>query len=563
MKRNPLLLLVFLMPILASTRVAPVEFMPVADLKPGMKGIGKTVFHGTEVQDFDIEVKGILKNARPKSDLILLQLSGGPLEESGVIAGMSGSPVYVDGKLVGALAFALGTFPKEPLAAAIPIEDILTPEDFGAVGMQLPRSESFGDITPIATPVVFSGFYPRTIQWSAPHLEQFGLIPVVGGGGGGGKSTPLKPGSVLAVKLLDGDLEMSAIGTLTHIEGNKFYAWGHPLFLTGKTELPATGGYVHTIYKSSMSSFKIASTTKGLGTVLEDGFSGISGSLDATAKTLPVSISVTSGNRTYDYQIKIVLNERLTPSLFATAVMNCAIVNGNIRGELTINSDTKISLEGRDPVRFRETYTDSLAIFDLARDASDLLAVLMGNVFEKVTFKNVDIKLVLTSKSKNASIADAFASKRIANPGDTIAVTVRLKRRAQEEYLKTAYLMIPEDTPAGEVTIIVADGATAAGEKTSKQPFRGRPRNVDELAEMIRSQVPSNSVVITMYMPGQIVSVPEGEMPSLPPSFLSVIRKSQSRDMMEASVIISSERVIETEDVIEGRRELKVRVEEK
>ncbi len=563
MRRKPLLLMVFLMPFLASTGAAPVEFMPVDDLRPGMKGIGKTVFHGTEVKDFDVEVVGVLKNARPKSDLILLELSGGPLEESGVIAGMSGSPVYVDGKLVGAIAYALGIFQKKPLAAAVPIEEILSSKDFGAVGMGRPRFESFGDITPIATPVVFSGFDPRATRWSASPLEQFGLIPVAGGGKRGGESSPLIPGSVLAIRLLDGDFEMSAIGTLTHLEGNKFYAWGHPMFHTGKTELPATGGYVHTILKSSMTSYKIASATEGLGAVLEDRFSGISGSLDARAKVLPLNITVDSDEGVSDYKINVILNRALTPSLFAIAVMNSAMVSGNIRGELTINSDITISLEGHDAIRFRETYSDSLAIFGLARDATDIMAVLMGNAFEKVTFNNVDIKLVLTNKSKRAYIADAFVSKRIADPGDTIVVTIRLKPHAQEKYVKTAHLVIPEDSPPGDVTIIVADGATAAGEETRRQPFKGKPRNLDELIERIGSQRPSNSIVVTMYIPGKIVSVPEGEMPSLPPSFLSVIQKTQSRDLMEASNIISSERVIETEDVISGRRELKVRVEEK
>ena len=563
MRSKSMLLVLLMVPFLASAGATPVEFMPVADLKPGMKGVGKTVFHGTEVEDFDIEVIGVLKNARPKSDLILLELSGGPLAESGVIAGMSGSPVYIDGKLVGAIAYALGIFQKRPLAAAVPIEEILSPKDFGAVGMSRPRFEPFGDITPIATPVVFSGFDPRATRWSASRLEEFGFIPVAGGGRGGEESTPLKPGSVLAVKLLDGDLEVSAIGTLTHLEGSKFYAWGHPMFQSGKTELPATGGYVHTILKSSMSSYKIASTTERLGAVLQDGSSGISGSLDARARMLPVSISVNSDNGISDYKINMILNRALTPSLFAMAVMNCAMVSGNIRGELTINSDIEINLKGHDAIRFREAYTDSTAIFELARDAGDIMAILMGNAFEKVTFNNVDIKLVLAGRSKRAYIADAFVSKRIANPGDTIAVTIRLKPHAQVEYVRTARLVIPEDSPPGEITIVIADGATAIGEEARRQPFKGRPRNLDELTETMGSQRPSNSIVITMYMPGQIVSAPEGEMPSLPPSFLSVIRKSQSRDLMEASTIISSERVIETEDVIQGKRELEVRVEEK
>jgi hypothetical protein len=562
MKRQSLLIVSIPFFLLTCGTAHSIEFMPVEDIKPGMKGIGKTVFHGTEVEDFDVEVMGILKNARPKSDLILVKLSGGPLEESGLIAGMSGSPVYIGGKLVGAIALSLGSFSKEPVGAAVPIGEMLAPQDLGALGMESPQARSEHSITPIATPVVCAGFDSRTIDWLAPCISKFGLVPMAGGGGGRAASAPPVPGSVLAVKLVEGDFDMSAVGTLTYIDGNKFYAWGHQMFQLGATELPASGGYVYAVYKSSMSSFKIASSTDDLGAVLQDRTTGVSGRLGATAKTLPLNLSVTQGKTTSNYRMNVILSEMITPSLLASAVMNSVLSSGSLLGETTIQAEMSVKLEGHAPLKIETAYSDSSTVVSLARDVMDLIGAIIGNGFEKARFESVQVNLVVIEQRKSGRIVDASVDRPVANPGDTIAVTVRVRPFAGKEYSKTVSLEIPRNTPAGDLLIKVTDGVSASMDEAQRNPLSTDPRSLDELLDLIRSSKPANSIVVTASSSDKSVYAREGEMPSVPPSFLAIVRKSQPQPLPEAPAVCC-EKTIKTEEVINGTVALKVKVEEK
>lgn len=563
MRESLLVLFIGFIAPFGATAGQSVQFMPVEDLKPGMKGVGKTVFQGTEVENFEVEVIGVVKNVRPNSDLILVKLSGGPLEESGMIAGMSGSPIYINGKLLGALAYGLGVFPKEPVGAVVPIKEILSAGTRGSVGMELPRLESYGNIVPVGTPVVFSGFDPRTIHWLGPRLEEFGFTPMAGGGGGDTESARLVPGSVLAVKLLDGDFDLSAVGTLTYLDGDRFYAWGHQLFLSGRTELPAAGGYVHTIFKGSMSSNKIVSPTKVLGAVLEDRLSGVSGSLKARPRMLPLSISVNSGGSVSNYNINVILNELLTPLLSATAVMNSVMMTGSRLGEVTIDALIRINLEGHDPIRARVMYSDSATTRTMANDFMALIGSLMGTGFEKVSFKKVEIDLSLIEERKTARIIGASVNKAVASPGDTLTVTIRMRPYLQEEYTKTVDLVIPEDIPRGEVSITIENGSSASASEIASNTFTVNPRNLDELLDRFDLLRPFNSIVVKMHAAGKTVSVPGGDMPSVPPSFLTVIGKAEPHRVWRASTAVRYEKLIETEELVRGGAALKVKVEER
>jgi hypothetical protein len=556
------ILLVFLF-LSLSNGALPVDFMPVDELRPGMKGVGKTVFSGAEVEDFEVQIIGVLKNARPKSDLILLKLGGGPLEESGVITGMSGSPIYIDGKLVGALAYALGTFPKEPVAAAVPIEEMVKSQGCGTADIGFERSQKYGDIIPIATPVVFSGFEPQAREWLAQRLHGFGLTPVAGGGSGETNPGPLVPGSVISVKFVDGDLDMSAFGTVTYLDGDRFYALGHPLFHLGAIELPVGGGYVHTIYKSSMSSNKIVSSTGPVGALLQDRASGVSGSLGATAGMMPLEISVDCGGKTAKYSVRVMLHELLTPLLAAGTVMNCVSSLGALAGESTLKCDFRMSLKGHDPVDVQYAYSDSFAVRTMAMDFMGLLAAVMGNGFEKVSFESVEVSLSMVDKRKTATIVEAFLNKTKVKPGDAVVVTMRMRPNLAEEYTRSIELMIPPDMHPGEIRITVADGSSQSMRELFADPYAANPRRLDEILESLRLVRSPNSIVIKMFRPGRGISVSGGSMPSVPLSFLSVVGKSQPERVRGDPDSPFFEKVIETEEVIRGLVDLEVEVEGK
>ena len=546
----------------ACSAVSAVEFMPVEGVKTGMKGVGRTVFKGTAVEDFDVEVVGVLKNARPSSDLILLKLVGGPLEESGVISGMSGSPVYIDGKLVGALAYALGTFPKEAVAAAVPIAEVIRSEAPPGVGMEYPRQGSAMDVIPISIPLVFSGFESQSIRWASEQLGGFGLEPMVGGGGGEGDGAPLVPGSVLSVKLVEGDLDMSAIGTLTHVDGDNFYGFGHPLLHLGKVELPAAGGYVHAIYKSSMSSNKIVSATKSVGAVLEDRASGVSGRLGARPEMMPIEVTVRLGDLKEQHKMNVMLHELLTPLLAASTVMSCANNLGARAGETMVELDADLEVRGHESVKIRTAYADSFAIRSMTMDIMAVLGYIMGNGFEKVAFDRVRVDLSLTDGRRSATIVDGFVNRSEVKPGERVSVTLKLKPSLGMEYSETIDLVIPESARGEMVRITVADGLSETQAGISSNPYLWSPNSLDEMLQAVRLVRPPTSLVVKMYKPGRGVSVSGGEMPSVPPSFLSVIGRSQPHRVKQAADSPFYERVTDAGQVLQGSLTFTVKVEE-
>src|SRR5262249_839886 len=270
------------------------SLMPIEEVKPGMVGTGRTVFEGTELKDFTVHILGVLKNVQaPKRNLILARLEGGPLAETGVIAGMSGSPVYIDGRLVGAVSYSIGAFPKEPITGITPIGEMIdatadagprravgamprldlpvTPErlaaavralsaragaladrpaDVQAFGLPSASASQLGALLrPIATPLVMSGMDGAASDLLSSMLGAAGSAPVPAGAAGAGApppAEPLRPGDPIGVSLLGGDSEMGATGTVTHVDGNRIYAFGHPFFSFGPTAFPMTRATVYT-----------------------------------------------------------------------------------------------------------------------------------------------------------------------------------------------------------------------------------------------------------------------------------------------------------------------------
>ena len=266
----------------------PVETLSPDQLKPGMKGYGLSVFKGTKPERFKVEILGVLKNAFPKQDMILIQMSGAGLEMHKVIAGMSGSPIYVDNKLIGALAYGW-TYENVPLAGVTPIHNMLAelnrPASSGASSKgPMARRSASTRISPtvsaeaasaysampsrLLTPLALGGFGPRTIEMAKAHFLEMGLMPIASGGASSDRKNKLTqpvPGGAIGVQLIRGDLSASAVGTITHVEGNKILAFGHPFSSWGRTQVPVALARVHTIMSSTARSFKISSVTEEIG----------------------------------------------------------------------------------------------------------------------------------------------------------------------------------------------------------------------------------------------------------------------------------------------------------
>src|SRR3984957_3760156 len=365
---------------------AALSIMPIGDVRAGMHGIGKTVFSGDKIEDFDVEILGILENTGPKQSLILGRLTGGPLEHTGVLQGMSGSPVYIDGKLIGAVALAF-PYSKDPIAGIRPIEEMLRVDSLPSAPAPLrladikPASAGFGDarMIDVATPVSFSGFTSAAIEQFAPQLRGLGLEPRQGIALGGapidrmGDPSRLQPGSMISVELMIGDMSVGADGTLTAIDGKEVYAFGHRFLAIGSTDIPFTRSEVMTLLANVNTSFKISSARELMGGISQDRDTAITGSLGARAAMTPLDITVTQESKPIgEYHMRIVNDRLLSPYLLQMAVFSALDSTTRATGVLSVGMHGAIEFDNRsDAVQIRNVYaTDGGAATSAALNAA-------------------------------------------------------------------------------------------------------------------------------------------------------------------------------------------------
>ena len=320
---------------------AQTPFFPLKDVRAGMRGTGLTVFSGGQISEFQVEVLGVMDNAGPKQSIILARLSGGPLDHTGVLEGMSGSPVYLDGKLAGAVAMAF-PYAKDPIAGIRPIEDMVrastsvAPAPRAALGdrdilhlfHRPPEALAAGErMINVATPLAFTGFSRATVEAFEPQLQALGLDPRQGVSGGGnlppalGNPADLKPGSMISVQLMSGDLGVGADGTLTYIDGDRMYAFGHSFLGVGSTALPFARSEVITLLSALNASFKVSSAKEWMGDITQDRDTAVSGELGKLPALIPMAISVTRAGRPIEsYHVRMVDHPLLTPLLIQMAV---------------------------------------------------------------------------------------------------------------------------------------------------------------------------------------------------------------------------------------------------
>ncbi|MCD5390832.1 hypothetical protein LR007_03095 [candidate division NPL-UPA2 bacterium] len=527
------------------------EFMGVEELVPGMRGIGKTVFSGTKVEEFQVEVLGVLKNVWARGDLILIRIEGGPLEKTGVIAGMSGSPIYINGKLIGALAYAW-RFSKEPIAGVTPIKEMLPwlefeeerkgrgnyPSSLEEMTVNTVRcmlsnrvNTDFSGERPtlktIQTPLMLSGFHPQVIKEMEPLLSKFGFIPIQSGGTLYDGNPPLEPGSTVGIQLIRGDLNASAIGTLTYRRGNRILAFGHPALFGGRSDLPLTGGYVHAIMPSQFISFKLSSATKEVGRVFQDRRTAISGQLGEFARMIPFQVKIKTQTGKEKYNFEVINHKLLSPMLIQWAAVNSILSTEKLLGESTVSLRLQVSLKGRSPILIENIFSDPKSLLSVVQGLSQPIDLLIQNTFEEVEVENVSLEVEIKEERKTAKLSGFRLSKARVRPGETVEVIVILKPFNEEYVTKVVELVVPEDTPDGKVEIIVSDAITARREEEKRAPYKFKPKNLDHLIKLMEEQARNTEVIIKMVLPRGGASISGEELPSLPGSILAVMGTSK------------------------------------
>src|SRR5262245_42214003 len=597
---------------LSSLRAATPQ-MDVADIRPGMVGIGRTVFEGTRVEEFKVNIIGVIENViGTQRNLILARLEGGPLATTGVIAGMSGSPVYIDGRLIGAVSYALGSFSKEPIAGITPIDEMTTETSAAAavrpaaarVHVQWPIepdalmaafrrglgwNRAFADrpedarfvdgarlngvggrevgtmLRPIATPLVMSGLEPGVADSIGSLLKDQGFLPV--GAGAGSRvddmpyEGPLKPGDAVGITFVDGDFLLGGTGTVTHIDGDRVYAFGHPMYNLGPTEFPMTRAYVYTVLPSLYSSTKLSTTGEVIGTLLQDRATAVAGRLGPGPSMIPVSMTLSSARagsaRTFKFDV--VKDQLLSPLMTYAALLNTLFSYERQLGTATYGVKGQVVIRGHEPIVLDNLFSGDQAPINASAYIVTPLAAMMDNDYEKVDIASINLTMTTAEEPKTATVERVWLDDLRPRAGRTVPLKVLLKTYRGEDVLRTVPITMPANA-TGALTILVSDGQRLT-QAEMREARPALPRSVPQLIRVLNKTRRNNAVYVKLLSadPGAVV---KGELlSSLPPSVLSVLEADRSggnfNPLYNATL---GEWEIPTEQAVNGVRSLSVTV---
>jgi SpoIVB peptidase S55 len=577
---------------LSSTVAGESTFFDPELLRPGMTGVGRTVFQGVTPEDFEVEILGVLKNGiGPQQDMIISRLHGKNVERTGVIAGMSGSPVILDGKILGAVSYRLGTFEKEAIAGITPIADMLkaadmprspnpalaasllkeweSPGTVDAAARSVPIPGMAGSLVPISTPLVFAGYPESLIRDVTPLFQSRGLEPVAGGGGGQGTGAdyPITPGVAISVPLVRGDLSIAATGTLTHVQGNRVWAFGHPFLGTGPVRYPMARAEVIVTYPSLLGSFKIANSTSVMGTLLQDRLTSIEGELGAAPEMLPVSVSVEgpAGNRRFSFEV--VQDDALTPILVGISVQASLQRILEYSAETTLRAEIRVESDKHPTLSYSMLESDaggvqSAAAGSVAREVATLLNVIYGNRFHELRVRSADVKVFSLPEARLARVSEISLSPSQVRPGEDLTVRAAVQPYRGEAFLKEFKVRIPPDTPKGPLNVLVSSATNLNGLEGGvlQQRFNGAP-GVDELIRFVNSLRRDDGLYLQVTRRG-LGAVVQGEpLPALPLSVVFTLGSSRfSGEEYPAPELPVLEVVEKTDFVLTGGRRTAIQV---
>lgn len=599
-----------------------IESIPVEDIRPGMIGEGRTVFSGETIESFKVTILGVLRNFGPDQNMILAQLEGGPLAHTGVIAGMSGSPVYVDGKLIGAIAYAF-PFAKDPIAGITPFEEMveatetpaprraaaklefpLTPDKLAAVapsratsvpiqGVSLEGAENLGPylgkrIAPIAIPASLLGFPQESFEVIAPLLRQLGIEPLQGGSPVSGASPSstastsstfstsstgqpatdsksLRPGDAVGVGLVTGDLQISATGTVTEVDKatGTVYAFGHPLFNLGPIDYPMTRSEVYVVLPSVMNSFKMASTGDIVGTWRQDRATAIKGLLGVRPRMIPLEVHLaTSRGQEKTYNLQIVNDELFSPVLAFASLVSILQATERQFGSQTVKVSAWVETTDDRRIAIEDVFADQQAAVSASAMVAAPLSFLLTNDFENITLREIKVEVEASEQPQTARLVRAWLDSDEVAPGGTVKLQVLLRSYRGDDQLESLDVTIPDNVPPGKVRLMVADANTLSSieRREARQSFE--PRDMDQLVRAINSLRKNNRLYVRLSRLNTSGAIVAGEyLTALPPSVMNVLEADDSSNGV--TVLTSSpiwEHEIVTDYSVSGSRVLDLQV---
>ncbi|MBO0722278.1 MAG: hypothetical protein J2P41_15740 [Blastocatellia bacterium] len=594
----------------AQEQAASDRFFPLDKVKPGMKATGYTVFVGTEPKPFELEILGVLKGyPNPKQSAVLSKLLGNELEHTGVFQGMSGSPVYIDGKLLGAIAFGYN-FAKEPIAGITPIQNMIDifeqkHTDDKDNQIQQPRTVSFSEIAfnensreyqdflkglngsgansgaqataapqgnqvllPIATPLAITGVSPDIVSRFSPLFQSWGFAPVAGVASAAditklkeADENTLKPGSTVVVPLVRGDYSLSAAGTVTYRDGNHIYAFGHPFLQLGVSEFPMHEGEVVTVMSSAASSFKVSYPTAMVGTMRGDRSTGIYGELGVAPRMIPVEINMKTsrgGNQTYNFEV--VIDPFLTPLLLQMTALSTITTTERTLGDSTLEIHGQIKLKNQEEINLENRVSVSQnAPMAGAFAVTQPISTLFNSGFKNLQFEKLTYDITSRDARSTGQLDRLWINSTDVKRGEKVELQAFARTDGGGEYVERTEIEIPEDAPLGQLQIIVSDGSAL---QASEARTGFTPKSLDQLVREMNRARKSDRLYVRLARAENGAVIKNEELPGLPPSVLATLgsdRTAGGYTLTRSSTILEKE-LPPADFVISGQRTLTVNV---
>ncbi len=539
---------------------AATKIMKVDDVRPGMKGVGYTVFQGTKPEPMGVEVLGVLRNLNgPKSDVVLVKLVGEKPEFTGVVAGMSGSPVYIDGKLLGAIAYRIGQFSKEPIAGVTPIEQMLEINEFdqsipqsgaaavarvsGASRTSTPGRDDGNPIqsyaqylTPIDAPFVFNGFNEAAIRQFAPALSAVGITPVMGVGSASKdkQPEPLVPGSAVSAIMVRGDMDVAATCTVTYMDKDHLLACGHPLMQFGMVDMPMTKANVVATLSSPLNAFKIINTTEAVGAFVQDRHTGILGRFDRDPKMIPVTLSIHGPSGPREYHYEVLNNPKLTPVMMMTTVYNALMGMNQYGEETTYRMNGRIHVTGFSDVRMTNMFSPVDAnptAYAVAMSLGEHFGRIYDNPFEAPTVSGVNLEFDLEPERRAAVLESARTDVTEARPGDEITIEAVLRPYRGDRIVRRIPVRVPTSAPKGSLRILVSDAETLDRARRST-PAMGRRMDLHSTIEVLNKEHLNDHLYVSLLEANPQATVEDKVMPAVPLSVMNVMEGMRATQEM-------------------------------
>jgi SpoIVB peptidase S55 len=549
------------------------QLFALEDLRPGMKGTARTVFSGKDTEEFGVEVLGVLPGfPGPRQSAIIARLTGANVEKTGVFAGMSGSPVFIDGKLVGAIAFSF-PFSKEPIAGITPIKQMIDLFNKGSENESKPkepRAVSFSQLaatdwkpnlpkptvssvslfapvsagsplmpllgqqmTPIATPLVFSGISQDTLALFSSQLIANGMLPV-SGAGGSASITSLAPvdektfpsGSSISVQLVRGDYSLAAAGTVTLRDGDRIYAFGHPFLSLGSSDMPMAECSVVTVVPNVNNSFKLAIPGQMVGSISQDRASGIFGLLQKAPKMIPVKVNLhTSRDRTETYSYDIVNDSFLTPLLLNITVFNTITSSERALGDSTLSLKGEIKVKGQEAIQIDRRFSANNSAIMAAGSIAAPVGSLLTSGFDDVQLDGITLDISSSDTKYAGSLERVALDRTEVRRGDKIEVQAYVRTESGKQFVQRIPVQIPADAPPGQLLVFVGDGG-ALQEGSAAKSFV--PRDLGQLVRAINTVKKSDRLYVKLFRITNGAVIGTNELPSLPPSVVATLNSERT-----------------------------------